>query len=322
MRLSRSAAGILCIGAMAADAGVTFSQEYPGKPVRIITADAGGTGDVVARQIAQGLSGNLGQQVIVDNRGGGAIISGQLVAKAPPDGYTLLVFGGSFWIAPLMRDRNPYDAVRDFAPISLVASTPIVLSVHASLPAKSVRDLIQLARTRPGELDYVSGPAGAVAHLAGELFKTLAGVRIMHIPYKGEGPALVALAGGQVHLSFLTAGAVTPMMQSGKLRALAVTSAQPSALLPTLPTVAASGLPGYETSITYGMFAPARTPNAIIARLHQETTRLLSGADAREKLLSAGIEYAGSSPAEFAATIKSDITKMSKVIKDAGIRID
>jgi len=307
---------------MAADAGVTFSQEYLGKPVRIITADAGGTGDVVARQIAQGLSGNLGQQVIVDNRGGGAIISGQLVAKAPPDGYTLLVFGGSFWIAPLMRDRNPYDAVRDFAPISLVASTPIVLSVHASLPVKSVKDLIALARARPAELDYVSGPPGAVAHLAGELFKSTAGVKIMHIPYKGEGPALVAMMGGQVHLSFLTAGAVTPLMRSGKLRALAVASAQPSALLPELPTVAASGLPGYETAITYGMLAPAKTSASIISRLNHETTRLLHTAEAKERLFNSGIEAIGNTAAEFAATIKSDITRMGKVIRDAGIRIE
>lgn len=309
-------------GAMVLGADIAISQTYPVKPVRIVAAEVGGTGDVLARMVAEGLSGSLGQQVIVDNRGGNVIGPAQIVAKALPDGYTTILYGSSFWLVPLMREHTPYDAVKDFSAISSVAKTMIILLVHPSLPVKSVKDLIALAKARPGELNYAAGTVGAISHLAGKLFKAMASVEITDINFKGEGPAFVALVGGQVQVSFLTAGVVAPMIKAGKLNALAITSAEPSALFPGVPTVAASGLPGYEAAILYGMLAPAGTPAPVVNRLSAETARFLQKADVKEKLLGLGIESTGSTPAEFAATIKSDMTRMGKVIKDAGIRID
>ena len=322
MLMKRSIARLISIGIMLLGASVAFSQDYPNKPIRIVAAQAGGTGDIVARLVARGLSGGLGQQVIVENRGGSVVIHAQIVAKALPDGYTLTLYGSSFWIGPLMRNNTPYDVVRDFSPIALVASTPIVLVVHPSLPVKSVKELIALAKSRPGELDYAVGATGSINHLAAELFKSTAGVNIVHIPFKGSAPALLALFGGEVQVSFPTAGAVTPFLKPGKLRALAVTSAEPSALLPGLPTMAASGFPGYKVVTVYGMFAPAHTPATIINRLSEETKRSLNSADVKAKLFSYGIEVVGSSPEEFAAWIKSEMETMGQVVKDAGIRVD
>jgi tripartite-type tricarboxylate transporter receptor subunit TctC len=304
--------GIVVLGAAA-----VYGQDYPNKPMRIITAAGGGATDVAARLIAQGLAGGFGQPVVVENRPSSLV--GEIVAKAPPDGYTLLVVGSAFVIGPLLQ-KTSYDPLRDFSPISLTSSSPNILVVHPSLPVKSVKELIALARARPGELNYGSGPAGSSPHLAAELLKSMAGVNIVRISYKGGGPAVIGLIGGEVQLMISPAGSVSTNIKSGKLRALAVTSAQPSALLPGLPTVAATGVPGYESSSLVGMLAPAGTPETISNRLNQEIVRVLNRVDVKEKFLNAGLETIGSSPGQFAATMKSEIAKWGKVIKGAGIK--
>jgi tripartite-type tricarboxylate transporter receptor subunit TctC len=305
------------LGMMVLGAGMVFGQNYPNKPIRIVASAAGGSGDFAARLIGQGLSGALGQQVVVDNRGG--IIPGEIVSKAPPDGYTLLIDAASFWIGPLLQE-TPYDPVKDFAPVTLTDSAPNVLVVNPSLPVKSVKELIALAKARPGELNYGSSSTGSSPHLAAELFNMMAGVKIVRVPFKGSGPAVISLLGGQVQLMFATAGSVAPHVKSGRLRALAVASLQPSALAPGLPTIAASGVPGYEAVAFEGMFAPAKTPVAIIDRLNQEIVRVLNKAEVKERFFNAGVETVGSTPEEFAAAIKSNVAKWGKLIKEAGIR--
>ena len=312
--------GIFVVVLMALGVGVASGQNYPNKPVRIFTSEAGGGNDLIARLVAQGISGPLGQPVIVENRV--VIISIETVAKSPPDGYTLLLGANTLWSLPYMKDNVPWDALRDFSPITLVAITPNVLVVHPSLPVKSVKELIALAKARPGALNYSVGASGTAQHFAAELFKSMAGVNIVRIGYKGGGPATTALVAGEVQLAFNSASSVASHVKSGRLRALAVTSAQPSVLAPGLPSVAASGLPGYESVTLTGSFTPAKTPAAVINRLNQEIVRTLSRDDVKEKLLSAGVETVGNSPEQFLATIKSDMTTVSKLIKDAGIRAD
>jgi tripartite-type tricarboxylate transporter receptor subunit TctC len=317
MLIKRFVAWMFSIGMMVLGAGIVFGQKYPNKPIRIVASAAGGSGDFAARLIAQGLSGALSQQVVVDNRGG--VIPGEIVSKAPPDGYTLLIDAASFWIGPLLQE-TPYDPVKDFAPVTLTDSAPNVLVVNPSLPVKSVKELIALAKARPGELNYGSSSTGSTPHLAAELFNMMAGVKIVRVPFKGSGPAVISLLGGQVQLMFATAGSVAPHVKSGRLRALAVASLQPSALAPGLPTIAASGVPGYEAVAFEGMFAPAKTPVAIIDRLNQEIVRVLNRAEVKERFFNAGVETVGSTPEEFAAAIKSNVAKWGKLIKDAGIR--
>jgi tripartite-type tricarboxylate transporter receptor subunit TctC len=321
MLIARFVVWICVVIMMVIGAGVVSGQDYPNRPIRIVTGAAGGGGDFAARLIAQLLTGRLGQQVIVENRGGASgIIAAQTVAKAPPDAYTLLLYTGTFWILPFLRDNVPYDPVRDFSPISMTNRVPNILVVHPSLPVKSVKELIALAQNRPAELNYASVGVGGGAHLAGELFKAMAGVNMVHVPYTGTGPAVNALVGGQVQLMFPNAASVMPHVNSGRLRALAVCSAEPSELAPGLPTVAASGLPDFESVLMLGIFAPAKTPATLINRLNKEIVQGLNGADVRAKLLAAGVEPVGSSPEQFAAMIKSEMARMGKVIKDAGIR--
>ena len=317
MLIKRFVEWMFSIGMMVLGAGMVFGQNYPNKPIRIVASAAGGSGDFAARLIAQGLSGALSQQVVVDNRGG--VIPGEIVSKAPPDGYTLLIDAASFWIGPLLQE-TPYDPVKDFAPVTLTDSAPNVLVVNPSLPVKSVKELIALAKARPGELNYGSSSTGSSPHLAAELFNMMAGVKIVRVPFKGSGPAVISLLGGQVQLMFATAGSVAPHVKSGRLRALAVASLQPSALAPGLPTIAASGVPGYEAVAFEGMFVPAKTPVAIIDRLNQEIVRVLNRAEVKERFFNAGVETVGSTPEEFAAAIKSNVAKWGKLIKDAGIR--
>lgn len=308
---------VLLLGAAPAAA-----QTYPLKTVRLVTADPGGGADFVARLIARGLAAGLGQHVIVDNRGGaGGAIAMETVARAQADGYTLLFFSNGMWTLPLLQNVN-YDPVRDFAPISLVDKVPNLLVVHPSLPVRSAQDLIALAKARPGELNYAAGSNGSTPHLAGELFKSMAGVNIVRIAYKGTGAALVDLLSGQVQVMFPNAAAVTPHVKSGRLRALAVTSAQPTALLPELPTVAASGLPGYETETSHNLFAPAATPKPIIGRLNDEIVRTLKMPDIRERLVNNGVEPFGTTPEQLASKISSESARMRKLIKEAGIRAD
>jgi tripartite-type tricarboxylate transporter receptor subunit TctC len=306
--------GIFC-------AGAAFGQNYPVKPIRIVTAEPGGGNDFAARVLAQGLTRSLGQPVIVENRGGaGGAIAAETAEKAPPDGYTLLLYAGNIWTIPLLRSNVQYDAIRDFSPITWVARSPNTVVVHPSLPVRSVKELIALAKARPGQLNYASGGSGSATHLSVELFKAMAGVNIVRVPYKGNAPALNDLIAGQVQLMFVTAATGAPHFASGRLRALAVTSAEPSILAPGLPTVASSGLPGYESISIYGFFAPSKTPASIIRLLNQESAQYLKTADVRERFFKVGVETVGSTPEEFAAAIKSDMAKMAKVIKDAGIR--
>lgn len=297
------------------------AQAYPTKTLRMLTAEHGGNSDLSARLIAQGLSASLGQQVIVDNRVGGIIIA-DIAAKAAPDGYTLFTYSSTLWLIPLMRSRTPYDPVKDFSPITLVGSSPMVLVTHPAVPVASVKELIALAKAKPGELNFASGPSGAIPHLSGELFKAMAGIDIVHVPYKGVGVAVTDVIGGRVQMMFPNASAALPHVKAGRLRGLAVTSAQPSALAPGFPTMAASGLAGYECVAMYAVFVPAGTPAPLVKRLNQEIVRVLNRPDIKEKFLVASTEIVASSPEELAATMKSEMARMGKVIKAAGIRIE
>jgi tripartite-type tricarboxylate transporter receptor subunit TctC len=311
---------MFAVGAMISSAPSAFSQHYPNKPLRIVATEPGGSNDFMSRLIAQGISGPLGQAVIVENRAG-ANVTAEIVAKAAPDGYTLLSIGSSFWIAPLLR-KTSYDLLRDFSLITLMTSTPTVLVVHPSFAPKSVKELIAVAKSKPGQLNYSSSVLGGAFHLAGELFNSMAGTKIQVIPYKGTAGAVTAVLGGEVQMTFSTTAAAAPHVKSGKLRALAVTSAKPSALMPDLPTVAASGLPGYEAISVVGTVAPAKTPPPIINRLHAEIVAVLSKPEVKEKLFSSGVEAVGASPEAFALLIKNEVARMGKVIKEAGIRIE
>lgn len=293
-------------------------EAFPARPIRIVTSEPGSGTDLVARLVAQGLTDRLGRQVIVENRGG--MLSGDVVMKAAPDGYTLLVSGTSLWLAPFLRESAHYNPVRDFTPVTLAASSPSVLVVHPSVPVESVQELVALAKAKPGELNYSSGSTGAPTHLSAELFKSMAGVDIVRITYKGTGPAINALVAGQVQLMFSTISTATPHLRAGRLKALAVTTPQPTALAPGLPTIAASGLPGYEATALFAMFAPAKTPASLIKLLNLEIAQVLGSAPVRERLFNAGTESIGSSPQELAATIKSDMAKWGKLIRAAGLR--
>jgi len=318
----RDSARWICALLAALGAGTGVGEGYPSKPIRMVTAEIGGGVDFTARLLAQGgLSERLGQQVIVDNRGGaGGAIAAEIVIKAPPDGHTLLLYASSIWFLPLLRRNVPFDPVRDLAPITCAARAPNLFVVHPGVPVASVKELIALAKARPGELNYGSGGTGSSAHLAAELFKAAAGVDIVRIPYKGTGPALNDLLAGRLNMMFGTAGALSSHVRTGRLRALAVTSAQPSELAPGLPTMAASGLPGYESTSIYGVFGPPRMPAAVIRRLNQEMVSILGRPDVKEKFLFNGMEPVGSSPAELAAMRDSEMARVGKLIKAAGIR--
>lgn len=315
------ACAVAMLAAYAVSAGHACGQSYPNRPIRMLAPEAGGGVDFVARVIGRELSANLGQQIVIDNRGGaGGVIAGETVAKSPPDGYTLLFYGPAIWLLPFLRKNVPYDAMKDFSPVTLAVTTPNVLVVHPSLPVTSVRELIALAKARPGELNDAGANIGSSAHLTAELFKAMAGVRIVRVPYKGVGPALGALIAGHVQLMFPSAGSIAPHVKARRLRALAVTSAQPSALTPGLPTVATSGVPGYESVAIFGILAPAQTPAALVGRLQREVAKALSSPEVKARFFSAGVEPVGSSPEEYAATIRSEMAKWGKVIRDAGIR--
>jgi tripartite-type tricarboxylate transporter receptor subunit TctC len=322
---SRIVSLLLPAGLCLATAGVAYgqngqnSQPYPNKPIRMVTAEVGAGGDFVARMIAPGLAERFGQQLIVDNRGGSGVIPIDIVAKAPPDGYTLLVFGSAFWLLPFLQ-TVAYHPVNDFAPVTLAVTTPLLLVVHPSLPVKSVKELIAWAKAKPGELNYASGISGSATHLPAELFKSMTGVNLVRVAYKGGGPALNALIGGEVQVMFATASSASPQVNAGRLRALAVTSARPSALFPELPTVAASGLPGYDAASIMCVFTPAKTPAALISQLHGEIVQVLNKPELKERFIRAGSEVVASTPAQLAAAMKADMATMSKVIKDAGIR--
>ena len=295
-----------------------FAQDYPAKPVRIITAEAGGGADLLSRIVAQGITTPLGQPVIVDNRGPIAIEMG---ARAQADGYSFLVYPNTVWILPFMR-KTAWDAVRDFSPITMATRAPNILVVHPSVAATSVRELIALAKAKPGALNYADALVGSIPHLTAELFKSMAGVNMVHIPYKGSGPAFNALFSGEVQVMFPNSGSAAPHLKAGRLRALAVTTLEPTPIAPGLPTVAAAGLPGFESAVTQAVFAPAKTPQTIIRRLNYEIVAALRKPEVRERLFALGLEIVANTPEEFATNMNTDMTKWRKVINDAGIRAD
>jgi tripartite-type tricarboxylate transporter receptor subunit TctC len=297
-----------------------FAQDYPQKAIRVVSTEAGGSGDFIARLILPIMADGLGQQLFVDNRPG-ATVTGELVAKANPDGYTILSIGTSFWLGPLLR-KQPYDVVRDFAPVILMTNTPTLLTVPPSLPVNSVKELIALAKARPGQLNVATTAAGGAMQLAAELFKSMANVNIVSVPYKGTAQAVNDTIGGQVQIVFPPIDGVIQQVKAGRLKALAITTAEPSALFPGLPTVAASGLPGYEIGNKNGVFAPAKTPAPIIDRLNREVARALARPEIKEKLSNVGFETLGSTPEQFGAVIKSDIAKATKLIQQAGIHVE
>src|SRR6267143_652971 len=299
------------------------AQVYPAKPIRMIVAyPPGGGTDIVGRMVAQKLGEALGQSVLVENRGGASGNLGtEIAARAAPDGYTILMGNVAPNAINVSLFKNlPFDPVADFVPVSLVASTPNILVVHPSIPARTVKEVIALAKAKPGTLNFASAGVGSSSHLAGELFRILAGADIVHVPYKGAGPAIVDVLSGQVQLYFATMPAAMPHVKSGKLAAVAVTSSRRSQALPDLPAIAEAGVPGYEASTWYGVLAPARTPAAVIARLHENIVRILAVSETRARLADQGFEPVGNSPEEFGAYIKSEIAKWGKVIGDAGIR--
>jgi tripartite-type tricarboxylate transporter receptor subunit TctC len=300
---------------------LAHAQAFPAKPVRLVTAAAGAGGDFVARIIGPALSELWRQPVVVDNRGGSAVIPVELVAKAPADGYTLLSFGSALWILPLMQSVT-YDPLKDFAPVTAVTNTPMMLVVHPALPVKSVKDLIALAKARPGQLNYASGISGSTTHLPAEMFKHMAGIDLVRVTYKGGAPALMALLAGEAHVMFGNAGGVGAHVRAGSLRALAVTTAQRTALFPDVPTIAASGLPGYEASALQCVFAPGPTPPARVMRLHHDLKTVLARPELRERYTRIGSEVLANTPEELLVMLKADMAAMSKVIKAAGIRAE
>jgi len=298
-----------------------LAQDFPNRPLRIVASEAGGGGDFSARLIAQHMAPLLGQSVVVENRGGG-VIAGEMVAHAPADGHTLLLYGNTFWLLPLMRKTMPYDPLADFVPVTLAARATNVLVIHPSLPVKSVNELIALAKSRPGALNYGSAAAGTINHLAGELFKYMAGVDVVRIAYRGTASVMNALMAGQVQLMFATSASATSVLRSGRLRGLAVTSLDRSALYPQLPTMSESGLKGFESVSLHGVFAPAKTPPAIINRLNGAIGQVLSQPEVRERLLGSGVEALSGPPAALTTAMNGEIARMGKVIRAAGIRDD
>jgi tripartite-type tricarboxylate transporter receptor subunit TctC len=302
-----------------------FAQDYPRRPVRLIVPfPPGGGNDIVARAVARELGKSLGQQLVVDNRAGaGGAIGAELAARSPADGYTLFLGGvGSHVVNPSLHAKLSYDPIRDFAPVTLIASAPSVLVVNPSLPATSVAEFTALAKANPGKLNYASNGNGSSAQLAAVLYESMAGVRMVHVPYKGVAPALVDLMSGEVQLMFGTLVAILPHIKAGRLRALAVTGRTRSALLPEVPTLAESGLPGYEAGSWYGILAPAGTPGAIVARLNAEINAAIRQPEVRERLAAEGAEVLGGTPGDFASHIRAELSRMGKLMREAGVRME
>jgi tripartite-type tricarboxylate transporter receptor subunit TctC len=304
--------------------GGAAAQQYPSRPIRFVCpfAPGGGT-DILARLLAQRLYEPLGQPVIVDNRpGAGGVIGAEIAARSPADGYTIVLGSpGPLTINPSLQ-RMPYDTLRDFAPITLAQISPFVLLVHPSVPANSVKDLIALAKAKPGSLNYGSAGNGSVSHFSTEQFKALAGVDVVHVPYKGAGPYLIDLVGGRLQMAFENLPTVWPHVRSGKLKMLAVGTKTRSALVPEMPTVVEAGVPGYESSTAFGVLAPARTPAAAVARLNKELVKILQSPDIKEKMTAEGVEAVGGTPQEYAAHIREELVKYARIVKAAGIKAD
>jgi tripartite-type tricarboxylate transporter receptor subunit TctC len=313
---------ILCV--LCSSSHLAFAEGYPSKPIRIIVPyPPGGFNDTLARTLGQKLNEKWGQPVIVDNRpGGGTTIGTGLVAKSAPDGYTLLIVSFAFAVNPALYATLPYDTNKEFAPVVLAANTPNLLVVNPQLPVKSVKELIALAKSRPGQLNYASAGNGSSNHLSMELFKSLTGIDAVHIPYKGSAPAVTDLIGGQVDVMFDNVPNVLPQVKAGKLHALAVSSKERSPFIKDLPTVAEAGVPGFEVSVWFGVVVPAGTPQPVIAKLNAEINGILKLPEIRQSFNSQGVETAGGTPAEFSSFIAAQTTKWAKVVKDSGAKAE
>jgi tripartite-type tricarboxylate transporter receptor subunit TctC len=298
-------------------------QDYPVRPLRMVVPyPPGGPNDIFGRLMAQKLSEAFSQQVVVDNRGGASgIIGCELVARAAPDGYTLLLGGAAlFSMNPVLFPNLPYDPLQDFAPVSLVASTPLILVTHPALPVKNVQDLVKLAKSKPGQLNFASAGAGGPPRLAAELFKSMTGIDMVHVPYKGGGPALTATLAGDVQLFFPSMAPALPLIKDGKLKGLAVTSAKRTAVVPDFPTIAESGVPGYEIANWFAIVAPAATPKPVIAMLSAAIVKAINSSVTKKRFIDFGADPIGGTQEELAAYIRSELAKWGKVIKGAGIK--
>ena len=313
---------LLCAFAMVALTGANaFAQSYPSKPIKIVVPyPPGGFNDTLGRTLAAKFTESWGQPVVVENKpGANTVIGSDFVAKSPPDGYTLLIVAFPFAVTPSLIRNMPYDTVKGFAPVVLAAQSPNILVVNPELAVKSVGDLIALARAKPDSLSYASTGNGSSNHISMELFKSLAGVKIVHIPYKGSAPAVTDLLGGQVQVMFDNAPNVMPQVKAGRLRALGQSGTSRSAIAPDLPTVAEAGVPGYEVMVWFGLVAPAGTPREIVQKLNAEVLKILAMPDVRERFLAQGVEPLGSTPEQFAEHIKAQMAKWGKVVRDAGV---
>ena len=318
---------LLLVGALLvanAVAHTASAQTYPAKPIRIIVPlAAGGPGDVLTRAMGQKLSEQTGQPVVIDNRpGANTNLGTEFVAKAPADGYTLLSTANPLTTNPSLYPVLPYDPIRDFAPVTLIGLTPLLLVVHPSLPVKSVKDLIALAKSKPAQLHYGSAGNGSALHLAGEMFNNVARVKLVHVPYKGVTNAFSDLLGGQISIMFPGAPIALPQVKAGKLRALGTTGEKRMAVAPELPPISEAGLPGYEVSVWYGVLAPAGTPTAAVSRLHTEISKIVQLQEIKDRWAGLGAEPLHNTPEQFAAFLKADVSKWAKVVREASVKID
>jgi tripartite-type tricarboxylate transporter receptor subunit TctC len=323
--MSRMAAAVLLVAATSAFAQkAAMEAGYPSKAIRMIVpfAPGGGT-DIIARLVSQDLGQAWGQSVVVDNRGGsGGIVGAELAARSSPDGYTMMLCSLGFSYAPALYRKLPYDTEKDFSPISLVATQPFIYVVVPSLGVSSMKDLIALAKSKPGELRYGSGGSGGSSHLGTELLRVMTGIDVTHVPYKGTGPALTAMLSGEIHFQLIGISSVVPHMKSGRMRALAVSGAKRSSAAPEVPTVAESGVPGYAFDVWYGMLFPAGTPRAIVGKANAELNRVLKSPALAQRFAAVGLEPSGTTPEEFARIIRSETAKWRKVVESAKIRVE
>lgn len=322
MSISHKVAAVLTLALLPALVG---AQTYPERPIRVIlSVPAGATPDVTARLVTPGLSRLLGQQLVVDNRpGAGGLIGAEIAAKAAPDGYTLFISSpGALTILPHLRKNIPYDTLRDFVPISLISIGPFVLIAHPSLPAKSIKELVDLARAQPGKLNYASAGNGVANHLAMELFKQMTGVDIVHVPYKGAPQAVSDVLAGHMNMMFNSIAPIVAHIKAGRVRVLGIASAKRSQQLPDTPTISESGVPGFVAENWFGMFAPAKTPRQIITRLNEALVKVVRAPETRAQFAGLGADVVGSSPEEFAAYVRRDLEKYAKIVKFSGAKID
>jgi len=317
---------IAAAAAAATLAGGAFAAEsYPSKPIRFVVPFApGGSTDLLARFLAQHLAAPLGQTLVVDNRAGaGGVVGAEITARAPADGYTIMLgSGGPLTINPNIRSKVPYDTLRDFEPITMATVSPFTLVVHPSSAAKSVKELIALARANPGKLNFGSAGNGSVGHFSTEQFMALTGTKLLHVPYKGAGPAVTDLLGGRLNLMFENLPTILPHVRSGKLRMLAVGTRERSVLAPEFPTIAEEGVPGYDSATVFGVLAPAKTPPAVIAQLNREMVKILQSAEGKSALAARGLQAVGSTPQQYRAQIRDEFTRYGRIAQSAGIRLD